>query len=312
MRQDIDAAKAGSYLIVSPWVIEMNNVLTSEFRNAVLDHANDELRFTIEKSNTGTSSIRASIYREPTNEIWPDLKDGGETPIVKNGAKGVPAVPSSEKEYIINQLLEDVNNLFLRRTNEVMLALFNAEDKRSDRENRKKREAIDRKEGHPKKTTPLVPDSATFLGLPEKPIPPKSLKILKQKTSRKVLRTLLPLFLCRLLLLKSGKEAAYGFHRDVTWTMNSRNAEAPTYVSGGETALPTAMQMCVPTLAIARDGYNRLTELVHSGLKDSRKEEDILSRVYTGRCSIHIQSPGCQGCYLPCKFPTTSETTATT
>jgi hypothetical protein len=72
MRHDIDAAKVGhsdSFALGDRDEQRSNK----RFRNAVLDHANDELRFTIEKSNTGTSSIRASIYRGLPTKFGQDL-----------------------------------------------------------------------------------------------------------------------------------------------------------------------------------------------------------------------------------------------
>ena len=102
--------------------------------------------------------------------------------------------------------------------------------------------------------------------------------------------SLIPRVVVRLLLIKCGVEAAYGFHRDSSWILNSRNLLNPTLYNDG-TRLPTIREMCVVTLALGRDESNTLTAVEHSnhGLTGNNKSS-VVSKVFTGRCSAHLQS----------------------
>jgi hypothetical protein len=111
----------------------------------------------------------------------------------------------------------------------------------------------------------------------------------KIATNDKMFWKLLPRFVCRLLLIKVGIDAAYAYHQDRSWILNSRSSRSPQYLEDGVTRLPTDREMCIATLVLGRDSSNKLTAVEHT--TDRHDDRCIVSKVYTGRCSIHFQSP---------------------
>ena len=105
-------------------------------------------------------------------------------------------------------------------------------------------------------------------------------------SSKKRTHPKLPRFKCNIMIIKCGNEASYGDHQDGSGILNSESLQFNTCLADA-TRLPTACEMMVPTIVLAREDYSIRTKLVHS------RGGSVLSQVTTGNNSAHIQSPGC-------------------
>jgi hypothetical protein len=122
MRLRIDSKEEGTYIIVCPFIVQFDNVVSPDFRNKFLDHLNFECLFTIDQK-ANTNSMRASVRRTGSKDN--QVEGSEETPIMLKGTTPkTPAVLSSPEENVIQEMTQELANLLSGRSNEMAIKLI--------------------------------------------------------------------------------------------------------------------------------------------------------------------------------------------
>ena len=134
-------ANNGNALLVSPMVISLEGVFSTDFKEACLNVV-DQLRFCKDKSGSGGSCNRASIYRPA--EDTADTEDGifidiaRLLPLIKLGLKNaIQSVEATKLESILHEIQTELSNLFIDAVQETIQRI-NCTDHISDIPNWKK------------------------------------------------------------------------------------------------------------------------------------------------------------------------------